>query len=188
MAVHPFTSVPVTVYVVVDDGLAVTLAPVELLSEAEGVHTYEEAPLAVSVAGEPLQIAVFGETVRVMVLTVTVPWAVAVHPFASVPVTVYVMVEVGLAVTEEPVVALNPVAGVHVYELAPLAVSVVDCPLQIVAEVTDTTGSGFIVTVTCADAVHPFEVPVTVYVVVDAGFAVTDEPVVALNPVAGLHV
>jgi hypothetical protein len=38
-------------------------------------------------------------------------------------------------------------------------------------------------------AVHPpDEVPVTVYVVVDEGFAVTVVPVVADKPVAGAHV
>jgi hypothetical protein len=36
---------------------------------------------------------------------------VAVHPAALVPVTVYVLVDVGLAVTVSPVVADKPVAG-----------------------------------------------------------------------------
>jgi hypothetical protein len=61
-----------------------------------------------------MQIVGFGETVITGIgLTVTVTCAVAVHPRAS-PVTVYVVVEVGLAVTDEPVVALNPVAGDHI--------------------------------------------------------------------------
>lgn len=47
------------------------------------------------------------------------------HPL-DVPVTVYVIVAVGFAVTEEPVVELNPVAGLHVYVLAPLTVNGVD--------------------------------------------------------------
>jgi hypothetical protein len=59
-----------------------------------------------------------------MLLTVTVTCAVAVQPLA-VPVTVYVIVEEGLAETLAPVVALRPVAGDHVYEFAPLAVRVV---------------------------------------------------------------
>ena len=54
--------------------------------------------------------------------------------------------------------------------------------------ITLTTGSGFTVTVTCALAVHPFKVPVTVYVNVETGDAVTVEPVVLLNPVEGVHV
>ena len=67
--------------------------------------------------------------------------------------------------------------------------SVVDCPAQIVAGgETVTTGRGLIVTVTCAVAVHPLLfVPVTIYVVVEVGDAVTGEPVVALSPVAGVH-
>ena len=84
---------------------------------------------------------------------------------------------------------LSPAAGVQVYVLAPLAVSKVDCPAQIVAgEETVTTGIGLTVTVTCAVLVHPAaEVPVTVYVVVETGDAVTVEPVVLLNPAAGVH-
>jgi len=42
---------------------------------------------------------------------VTVVVTVPVHPAALVPVIVYVVVVVGLAVTLVPVVALNPVAG-----------------------------------------------------------------------------
>ena len=72
--------------------------------------------------------------------------------------------------------------------LAPLAVSAVFCPVQIVMfGETVTTGIGFIVTVTCAVEVHPLASPVTVYVVVEDGFAVTLEPVVALSAVDGLH-
>ena len=100
------------------------------------------------------------------------------------------MVESGFAETEEPVVALNAVEGLQEYVLAPLAVSVTVCwPRQIAGGcVTLITGRGFTFTVTCAEAVHPLiSVPVTVYVVVEAGFAVTEEPVVALNAVDGLH-
>ena len=51
---------------------------------------------------------------------------------------------------------------------------------------TDTTGFGLTVTVTVDEEVHPFAfVPVTVYVVVEAGVAVTLLPVVELNPVEG---
>ena len=49
-----------------------------------------------------------------------------------------------------------------------------------------TTGNGFTVTVTVVVFEHPAAlVPVTVYVVVPGGLAVTLVPVVALNPVAG---
>ena len=150
-------------YVVVALGLAVTLEPVELLNDDDGDHEYSVAPVAVSVTGEPLQIAVFGETVRTTVLTVTVPCPVEEQPFASVPVTVYVVVVDGFAVTLEPIVELRFVDGLHVYEFAPPAVRFVDCPSQIVAEETVTTGSGLMVTVTCAVAVQPLaSVPVTV--------------------------
>jgi hypothetical protein len=53
---------------------------------------------------------------------------------------------------------------------------------------TVTAGTGFIVTVTCAEALQELlSVPVTVYIIVEDGEAVTVEPVVELNPVAGLH-
>jgi hypothetical protein len=48
-------------------------------------------------------------------------------------------------------------------------------------------GKGFTVTVTCAVPVQPLVVPVTVYVVVAVGFAVTVDPVVGDKPVAGLQ-
>jgi len=47
-------------------------------------------------------------------LTVIVTVAVLVHPLPLVPVTVYVVVEPGLAVTVAVLVALNPVEGLHV--------------------------------------------------------------------------
>jgi hypothetical protein len=45
--------VPVTVYVVVETGVAVTLAPVVALRPAEGLHEYVVAPLAVRLAPTP---------------------------------------------------------------------------------------------------------------------------------------
>src|SRR5258706_12071238 len=86
----------------------------------------------------------------------------------SVRVTVYVVVEDGLAVTGEPVDALRFADGVHVYVCAPLAVSVADCPLQIAGgSVTVITGRGLTVTVTSEEAVSQFlSVPITVYGVV----------------------
>ena len=93
-----------------------------------------------------------------------------------------------MAVTLVPVVALNPVAGDHIYVLAPPAVKVVFCPVQreTFGE-TVTTGTGLTVTVTCAVAVHPNASPVTVYVVVEEGLAVTLEPVVVFSADDGLH-
>ena len=51
--------VPVTVYVVVVAGLAVTLAVFVAFSPADGLHTYVVAPLAVKAVpvGEPLHMA-----------------------------------------------------------------------------------------------------------------------------------
>ena len=72
------------------------------------------------------------------------------------------MVEDGLAVTDEPVVALNAVDGLQVYVFAPVAASVVLCPTQIVTGATVMVGWLAIVTVTCAVAVHPLASPVTV--------------------------
>lgn len=64
-------------------------------------------------------------------LTVTVTVAVLTQPFDPVPVTVYVVVAAGVAVTLVPVVALNAVAGDQIYVIAPLAVNTVEEPLQI---------------------------------------------------------
>lgn len=93
-----------------------------------------------------------------------------------------------MAVTVAPVVAESPPAGDHVYEVAPVAVSVAEPPLQIVGELTLIVGVGLTVTVEVAVPEQPPVVPVTVYVVVVAGLAVTELPVVAERPPAGDHV
>lgn len=123
-------------------------------------------------------------------LTVTTTvLAVATHPLAEVPFKVYVMVTVGLAVTLAPVVALKAVLGVHVYVLAPLPVKVVEPPEHIVDGAAEAVNVGvaFTVNTTVPVALHPEVVPVTVYVWVVPGFAVTGVPIVALSPVDGLH-
>jgi len=68
-----------------------------------------------------------------------------------------VVVTVGLAVTEAPVVALSPVAGAQVYVLAPLAVMITDPPAQIAGAlgVLVTVGSGLTVTVTVVVLLQP---------------------------------
>jgi hypothetical protein len=71
--------------------------------------------------------------------------------------------------------------------VAPDAVKVPDAPAQTVEELTVTVSAAFIVTVEVAVPVHPLVVPVTVYVVVAGGLAVTVAPVVALSPVDGVH-
>jgi hypothetical protein len=68
-----------------------------------------------------------------------------------------------------------------------LAVRVTEPLGHIVPEFTVTTGNAFTVKVEEAVPSHPEVVPVTVYVVVTAGLAVTTEPVVALSPVEGVH-
>ena len=75
------------------------------------------------------------------------------------------MVAVGEAITDAPLVELNPVAGDQLYVDAPLAVRVVLPPGQYDAEegVTVIVGKGFTVTVTVAVFVQPLApVPVTV--------------------------
>ena len=64
-----------------------------------------------------------------------------------------------------------------------------DEPLQILAElaVMDAVGKLITFTITSSVLVQPFVVPVTVYVVVTAGVAVTLAVFVALKPVDGLH-
>ena len=92
-----------------------------------------------------------------------------------------------MAVTLAPVVALSPVAGDQVYVEAPDAESVTPgADAHLVAEGTLMVGNGLTVTVAVVVPTQPAaEVPVMVYVVVEAGLAVTLAPVVALKPVAG---
>jgi hypothetical protein len=82
--VQPMPLAPVKVYVVVEPGVTVTLAPVS----APGFQVYEVAPLPVKVAELPLQIAV-GELAALTVgigFTVSITVLVAEQP-AVVPVT-----------------------------------------------------------------------------------------------------
>jgi hypothetical protein len=104
-----------------------------------------------------------------------------------VPVILYVVVTVGLATTTLLVVELKPVAGVHEYVVAPLAVKVAEVPAQTVALFTVTVGVGLTVTWLVSAPVHPLDVPVTVYVIVAVGLATTVVAVVELNPVAGVQ-
>ena len=98
------------------------------------------------------------------------------------------MVTAGVAVTVVPVVADNPVPGDQAYVEAPLAVSGVLVPVQIVTDGQVIVGIAFTVTVVVPIPTQPNAlVPVIVYVVVVVGLAVTVVPVVALNPVAGDH-
>jgi hypothetical protein len=137
------------------------------------LHVYVLAPTAISVADSPWQITegdaeALTETEP---LTTTVTEAVAEHPFL-VPVTVYVVVTVGLTVMLLPD---SPV--LHVYCVAPLAESVDDAPTHIEEgdAVTVTVGGFFTVTVTVLTAAQPLApVPVTEYVVVTEGLTVME--------------
>ncbi len=72
-------------------------------------------PLAVKVADVPLQTVTLDPAVMVgAAFTITVFVAVFEQPLALVPVTVYVTVVVGDALTVAPVVAESPVFGAHV--------------------------------------------------------------------------
>ena len=87
------------------------------------------------------------------------------QPLKSVTITVYVVLAVGVAVTVEPVVALNPVEGLQAYVVPPAAVSVELPPRQTDAgeAVAVAMGLELTVTVTVAVFVHPFAfVPITV--------------------------
>ncbi len=73
--------------------------------------------------------------------------------------------------------------------LAPLTVRVEEAPEHNVALLPVTLGAAFTITEMVLVAVQPFvEVPMMVYVSVPVGEAVTEDPVVVFNPVAGLQV
>jgi hypothetical protein len=93
--------------------------------------------------------------------------AVPIQPPAVVPVKVYVVVTAGSAITCVPVVAFNPVAGLHVYVLAPLAIIPTVSPAQTAGDMPVililTVGGGVILTAIVVVSVHPLAlVPTTV--------------------------
>ena len=162
--------------------------PVVAVRPVDGDQLYVVPPLAVSVVEVPVHIATDAPPLMVgKALTVTVFVPVLIHPLASVPVTVYIVVVVGLAVMPEPVVAVRPVDGDQLYVVPPPAVSVVEVPVHIATDEPPLmVGSAFTVTVLVPVLIHPFaSVPVTVYAVVADGLAVMPEPVVAVRPVDG---
>ena len=165
--------------------------PVVALKPVDGVQVYVAPPVAVKVALLPLHI---GEGVGAVIVgsgfTAIATVVVFTQPLPSVPVMVYVELIVGLAVTDEPVVALKPVEGVQVYVVPPVAVKMVLLPLHIGAGVGAViVGGGFTVTATVVVLTQPLpSVPIMVYVELIVGLAVTDEPVVALKPVDGVQV
>ena len=83
-------------------------------------------------------------------------------------------------------VTSSPVEGLHEYVSAPLAVKVAELPIHMEAEFTVRIIAGATVTEDIDVLVQPSElVPVTVYMMLPAGVAITLEPVVEFNPAAG---
>jgi hypothetical protein len=141
--------------------VAVTVAPVVELSPVDGLQVYDGPPEAVRVPVLPGQIVVLFTEMVGVAFTVRDAVAVLEHE-PVVPLTVYSTDEVALLVTTDPVVALRPVDGLQLYEVAPLAVKVAVLPEQIVAVFTVTVGVGFTVSDAVALDVHVPVVPVTV--------------------------
>lgn len=161
-------AVPVTVYVVVEVGDTDTLVPVRL----PGCQVYEAAPPPVSVTVPPVQM-VPCEVVAVTVgveATATAKVCVLVQPLV-VPVTVYVVFELGATARLEP----GKLPGIQVYVLAPFAVSVVELPLHTEeAPETETLGMACTVIGSVVVAEQVPLVPVSVYVVEAAGVTVIE--------------
>lgn len=80
-----------------------------------------------------------------------------------------------MVIAGETVVVAALLPFVQEYVIAPDAVRVVDSPEHITGEFTAKTGSGVTVIVEAVVVEQPFDVPVTVYVVVEAGLTVIAE-------------
>jgi hypothetical protein len=126
------------------------------------------APLAVNVVEAPKQMG-FADAEMLTVgpgFTVIRAEDELVHPVASVPVTIYVVVVAGVAITVAPVVAVSPAAGDHEYETTPLAVNVTELPEHIVDVVGDTDTVEAALDVTVTDAVDVLQPVASVTVTV----------------------
>ena len=98
------------------------------------------------------------------VFTFIITVCVAKQPKVLSPVTVYVVVTVGVAVIVAPLLEFNEVEDIHTYELAPSAVKETELPgLIVVAEaVMLTEGAGLTVITKEPVFEHPFiSTPVT---------------------------
>ena len=95
--------------------------------------------------------------------TFTITVSVFIQPFASVPVTTYVVVVAGDAVGLAQLLHDNPVVGDHEYVFAPVAVNVAELPRHIVLSAPAfTVGKALTFTTTVSLFVQlPFE-PVTI--------------------------
>ena len=136
--VQPFTSVPVTLYVVVPVGVNATASTTPLS------HAYDVAPPPVKVTDVPEQTEELVEEAVTIgkSFTVTLTDAVFVQAFASVPITLYVVVPVGTKAV--PSITLLS----QTYVVAPPPVNVTDVPEQTeeLVEVAVTVGKAFTVT------------------------------------------
>jgi hypothetical protein len=142
---HPKLLVPVTVYVVVSDGAAVTVAPVVADRPVAGDHVYVAAPVAVSTIDKPAHIATFVPAVTTG-NGLTVNSRVAKQPPGSVYVTVVVPSVPGVTTPEASIAAMPASAIVHEPPLTVL-VSVVDEPIHTTAVPLIVDGNGFTVMV-----------------------------------------
>src|SRR2546430_2603275 len=127
---------------------------------------------------------VLAETFGTVVLVVTKVVAILLHPLGSVAVREYMP---GTLTTQFCDGDVNAEGPAHEYVIAPFAVKVDVCPEQILVGLATIVivGFGDILIVTVVVPEHAPLVPVSVYVVVTEGLALTLAPVVALNPVAG---
>ena len=136
-----------------------------LLNPLAGLHKYVPPPPAVKIVEPPLQIVTFALVVAVgTVFTVITTDDVAVHPLTFVTVTVYVVVELGVATGVAEVALLKEPDGNQEYDTPPLAPNVVEEPLQILAaDPALAIGKELTVTITVLVEVQPFtSVPTTV--------------------------
>jgi hypothetical protein len=169
----------------VGETVSVAAVPPEL-------HAYVEAPDAVSTSLLPEQ-TVDDAALAVTVgsgFTITLTVAVFTQPFASVPVTVSVVIVVGETVS---VAAVPP--ELHAYVEAPDAVSTSLLPVQIAEEaaVAVTVGSGLIVNEKVAGALlpHALSAVTVMFPLVEPGcmvMLVVPCPPVMLEPDGTAHV
>lgn len=125
--------------------------------------------------------------VMVGIAFTVIAWVAVVVQLPVTPVTVYVRLAVVVVVTVAPVVALRLVAGLHVYDVDPDAVMVVEEPVHIDAEPTAMLVNGTVMVLVAVLEQPIALVPVTVYVLVEVVLQVTVVAVVEFSPVAGLH-
>jgi len=123
--VQPSGVVPVTEYVVVAVGLTVTFGLVpNPFDQLNVVPMISELTVKSELSFRQISVGVALAVIVGNGFTVTLTVAVPVHPAVLVPVTVYVVVELGVTVLLAPVP--NPPDQLYVF--APLAVNTVVCP------------------------------------------------------------